>query len=112
MNWIDLNEARDQWWALVKAVMKLRVSKNVGKFLSGCITGVSSRKAQLHEDSTNLLATILELRVLRPYVLTALPVTELRPSRALERCCYQPCIYGRNGYFDWRRSVGRGHNGE
>jgi hypothetical protein len=35
----------------VKAVMNLRVPLNVGKFLSGCITGDLSGRAQLHEVS-------------------------------------------------------------
>jgi hypothetical protein len=40
---------RDQWRALVKTVLKLRVPKNAGKFLSGCTIGGSSRRAQLRE---------------------------------------------------------------
>jgi hypothetical protein len=36
MDWIDLAKDRDQWRALVK-------------FLSGCIIGSFSRRAQLHE---------------------------------------------------------------
>jgi hypothetical protein len=46
MDWIDL--AQDQWRALVNAVMNLRAPQNVGKFLSSCITGGFSRRAQLH----------------------------------------------------------------
>jgi hypothetical protein len=49
MDWIDLAEATDQWRALVKAVMNLRVPKNAGKFLSGCTIGGFSRRVQLHK---------------------------------------------------------------
>ena len=33
VNWIDLTEDRDRWWAVVNAVMSLRVTQNVGNFL-------------------------------------------------------------------------------
>ncbi|PNF20544.1 hypothetical protein B7P43_G05241, partial [Cryptotermes secundus] len=34
MDWTDLAQDRDQWRALVNMIMHLRVSQNVGKFLS------------------------------------------------------------------------------
>ena len=34
MEWIDLAQDRDRWRALVNTVMKLRVPKNAGNFLS------------------------------------------------------------------------------
>jgi hypothetical protein len=34
MDWIDLAEVSEQWWAAVEKVMNIRVSKNIGKFVS------------------------------------------------------------------------------
>jgi hypothetical protein len=50
MVWIvDLAEDRDRWRALVNTVMNLRIPVNVENFLSGCIIGSFSRRAQFHE---------------------------------------------------------------
>jgi hypothetical protein len=49
MDWIDMAQDRDQWWALVNTVINLRVAQNVGKFLSERATGCFSRRAQLRE---------------------------------------------------------------
>jgi hypothetical protein len=49
MDWTDLVRDRDQWRALVKRVMNLRVPLNAEKFLSSFTTCRFSRKAQLFE---------------------------------------------------------------
>jgi hypothetical protein len=33
-DWIDVAQDKDTWWALVNAVMKFQVPKNVGNFLT------------------------------------------------------------------------------
>jgi hypothetical protein len=47
MDWIDLDQDRDQWRALVNMGMNLQVPKNAGKFLSSCTTGGLLRRAQI-----------------------------------------------------------------
>jgi len=35
MDWINVAQDTDGWWALIKAVMNLQVPYNVGNFLTG-----------------------------------------------------------------------------
>jgi hypothetical protein len=44
---MDMALGRYQWRALVNTVLNLRVPQHAGKFLRGCTTGGSSRRAQL-----------------------------------------------------------------
>jgi hypothetical protein len=36
VDWIDLAQDRDRWRALLNAIMNLRVTLNVGSFLTNC----------------------------------------------------------------------------
>jgi hypothetical protein len=54
MGWYVLDRSgsgRDQWKAVVNAVISLLVPQNAEKFLSSCTVGGFSRRAQLHEVS-------------------------------------------------------------
>jgi hypothetical protein len=48
IDWIDLAQDRDQYRVLLNTVINIQVPKSVGKFLSSCATGGSSRRTQLH----------------------------------------------------------------
>jgi hypothetical protein len=48
MDSAHLAQDRDQWRVLVKMVMNLWVTYNVGKFFSTCTTDGFSRRAHLH----------------------------------------------------------------
>jgi hypothetical protein len=47
--WIVLTQDRDQWTALVKTVMNLRVSQLNGKFMSNCTIVDFSGRVQIQE---------------------------------------------------------------
>jgi hypothetical protein len=51
MDWIDVAQDRDRWWALVNAVTNLRVVRNAGNFLTSGEHISFSRRTLLHEVS-------------------------------------------------------------
>jgi len=51
MDWIELAEDRDRWWALVTAVMNLGVAYSAGNFLTSYKPVSFSRRTPLHEVS-------------------------------------------------------------
>ena len=48
MDWIELAQDKDRWWALVNAVMNLWVLQNAGNFLSRRKSVSFSRRTLLH----------------------------------------------------------------
>jgi len=48
MDWIELTENRNSWWALVNAVMNFLVTQNAGNFLTSCKPVSFSRRTLHH----------------------------------------------------------------
>jgi hypothetical protein len=48
MDWIELAQDRDRWWALLNAAMNLRIPYNVENFLTSCKLVRFSGKTVLH----------------------------------------------------------------
>jgi hypothetical protein len=50
VDWIDIAQDREQWWALANTVLNLRVPQNAMEFLRSCAIDASSRRAQLRKQ--------------------------------------------------------------
>ena len=51
MDWVGLAQDRDRWRTLVSAVMKIRVPRNAGNFLTSCKPVSFSRRTLHHAVS-------------------------------------------------------------
>jgi hypothetical protein len=64
VGWIDLAQDKEQWRALVNAIMNFRVQYDAEKFLSVCATDGFWSSAQLHRVSQLIMPILLAVPII------------------------------------------------